>query len=102
MKIYRFEDRLSNRVLNSMKERAKEQSSEQQKAILEAVESTVSRILDEKFANTNVLPGIVPSAGIQLGATSLLRQTSIASQQEHILKLLQQGDVNAAFQTVSN
>ena len=84
-----------------MKQNDKEQS-EQQKVIVAAVENAVSRILDEKLSS-NALPNVTPTsiAGVQLGTSSLLRHTSVASQQEQILKLLQLGDVNKAFQIVS-
>ena len=94
---------MSNRVLNSLKQNDVEQS-EKRKAMIKAVESSVSRILDEKLAEPSISPGIVsPStAQAQSRIGPLLRQSSVASLQEQILKLLQQGDINAGFEKVRN
>ena len=94
---------MSNRVLNSLKQNDVEQS-EKRKAMIKAVESSVSRILDEKLGEPSISPGFVfPStAQAQSRIAPLLRQSSVASLQEQILKLLQQGDINAGFEKVRN
>ena len=63
----------------------------------------ISRTIDEKVSGIATQPSPQTSMqGLPPSNSPLLRQLSSANQREQILKILHQGDVNAAFQTVSN
>ena len=101
--VNRFEDRIASRVINSLKPKNKEQL-EQQKRLRETVENAVSHILNHKLITASSSLPVAPSTSstdVQSKTHSLLRRQSVLQQQGQILKLLQEGDINAAFNFVS-
>nr|CAB3240816.1 enhancer of mRNA-decapping protein 4-like [Phallusia mammillata] len=97
----RCEERITNSVLEAVKKQQQSAFAEQTKAIGDVVRGIVTATLDDKLAasgdSSTLAPGTSPVAGA-LGSRPQSR-ANILDQQQQILKLLQQGNVNTAFQT---
>lgn len=91
-----------SRLLLSMQQQKDQQFQDQSRMIQDSVKRIVTQVMDEKLASSTVNPASSgPLSSMQLDGAPLLRQNSVMSQQEQILKMLQQGKVNEAFQGVS-
>ncbi|CAK8695530.1 unnamed protein product [Clavelina lepadiformis] len=99
----RCEGKLTASLTQAIKQHNSSTHDDQKRVISDIVRDVVGKTIEEKLsrlseAETSALSGARVVAG-QINATPMLHRPSLLEQQQQILKLLQQGNVNTAFQT---
>ncbi|XP_078482620.1 LOW QUALITY PROTEIN: enhancer of mRNA-decapping protein 4-like [Ciona intestinalis] len=83
-----------------LKEKQEETFAEQRRVITDLMRDVITRTLDEKLSQGGAEASVLGAAAVVGTSPHLIvNRPSILDQQQQILKMLQQGNVNTAFQT---